>query len=282
MLLLGTGMTAARAVRALAAIRFLDAVVVVLAAMAASIAYAAGLPIVWAAAVVLVPLAIYARSRQAIRGSLDRLLLAEMRERAAMRATEAERARMAREIHDDPLQAIAGVIRFLDQPAPDADSARDALREVAARPQGVATELHLPVLDDLGLVPAIEAAARGSDSAVPIEVRIEDRTGYSAYERPPADVELGLFRMVQESLANAVRHSRAQSITVSGDVGADAVRLTVADDGTGIPRARAEAALREGHLGISSIRQRAAGIDAAVDIDSREGGGTRVRIRWPA
>ncbi|MHB8958171.1 MAG: sensor histidine kinase, partial [Candidatus Limnocylindrales bacterium] len=189
MLLVGSGVTAERALRAVAAVRLLDAAVVAVSVMAGAVAYAVGLPALWAGVVGLIPMLAYARSRQAIRGSLDRLLLAELRERAAIQATEAERARMAREIHDDPLQAIAGVIQKLEEPAPDTGSARDSLRAVAARLRGVATELHPPILDDLGLVPAIEAAARGSGDGPPVTVRIEDGTGYSRAERPPADVE---------------------------------------------------------------------------------------------
>jgi signal transduction histidine kinase len=282
MLLFGIGMTRARAIQAIAALRLLDAAIAALAVFAAAAAYAIGASAVWAAAIALVPLIVYARSRRAIRGSLDRFLLAELRERAAIVATEAERARMAREIHDDPLQAIAGVIQQLEEPAPDTDSARDALRDVAARLRGVATELHPPILDDLGLVPAIEAAARGWADRIPIEVLIDDMTGYSPADRPSADVELAVFRITQETIANALKHSRGHQIWVQGNVAAAAVTLAIIDDGVGFSPARAAEAVRAGHLGISSMQQRATAIGASVEISNRPAGGTTVSIRWPA
>jgi signal transduction histidine kinase len=226
------------------------------------------------------PSIVYARSRQAIRKSVDRLLLTELRERAAIQATEAERARMAREIHDDPLQAIAGVIQKLADPVPDTESARDSLRDVAARLRGVATELHPPILDDLGLVPALEALARGASEQLPIEVRIADETGYA--DRPPGEVELASYRIVQEAVSNAIKHANASCIAVEGRVSATAVALTVSDDGIGFSAADADEALLQGHLGVSSMRQRAAAIGARVALGKAAAGGTAVTMRWPA
>lgn len=280
MLITSSDATAERTLRAIAAVPFLDAAFVTLSLAAGALSFAAGLSPAWVLVTSVVPLLAYARSRQAIRGSLDRLLLAELRERAAIQATEAERARMAREIHDDPLQAIAGVIQQLEEPSPDAGSARDSLREVAARLRGVATELHPPILDDLGLVPAIEAAARGASSERLVDVRIEDLTGYARSDRPPAEVELAVFRIAQEAITNALKHARSRRVWVEGRVAARAVELSVLDDGIGIPSGRAEEALRGGHLGIASMRQRAVAVGGTVDITGLPGGGTAVRVRW--
>jgi signal transduction histidine kinase len=189
---------------------------------------------------------------------------------------------MARELHDDPLQAIAGVIQRLEQPAPDTEAARESLRDVAARLRGVATELHPPVLDDLGLVPAIESAARAAGEFIRVDVRVEDQTGYSVAERPPSDVEVAVFRIVQEAIANAVKHSQAKRITVSGRVAAREVALVVVDDGVGFSVTRANEAVREGHFGMTSMSQRAGSIGAAFDVARPAIGGTSISIRWSA
>lgn len=280
MLALGAGVTRARVIHAVAALRVLDAAVLVAAVLIGVAANGASVSPLWATALGLLSAVAYARSRKAIRASLDRILLAELRERAAIRATEAERARMAREIHDDPLQAIAGVIQQLEEPAPDTSSARESLRDVAARLRGVATELHPPILDDLGLVPAIEALARAAGDSPPVDVRIEDRTGYA--HRPPADVELALYRIVQEAISNAYKHAHATKIAVGGTVAETAVELMIHDDGVGFQSAAAETALRQGHLGASSMKQRAAAIAAAFEFVKPAGGGTVVSVRWPA
>ena len=281
MLAIGIGVTTARVLRTVAATRVLDATVLATSAVAAIGLAAIGLPIPLVIVVVLLPMLGYARARTAVARAIDQLLLAELRERASIRATEEERARMSREIHDDPLQALAGVIQRLEGPEPDTAAARESLRNVAARLRGVATELHPPVLDDLGLVPAIEAAARGI-TPIPVELQIENRTGYGRSERPPAEVELAIYRIIAEAMANAARHSGGRHITVDGRVAAGRIVLDVTDDGVGITDARIEEAMREGRLGLASMRRRAAVIDARLEQGAGPAGGTRVGVRWTA
>lgn len=264
-----------------AGITALDGAVVGFGVLAVAALSVLGVPLPWAAAAVLAPVVLYAAARRPVRRGLDRIVLADLREQAAIRATENERARMAREIHDDPLQALAGAIRQLEGPEPDADRARESLRDVATRLRDVATALHPPVLDDLGLVPAIEAAARHGDTAA-IEVAIEDRTGYGSGGRPPADVELAAFRVVQEAIANAVRHAGPSKVAVRGRVAAQRLEIEVLDDGVGFSEAAAQAALRQGRLGVASMRQRAAAVGADFEIGRRPEGGTKVAFRWPA
>lgn len=277
-LALGTGVTPASVA---AGITVLDGVVVGAGTLAVAALSGVGMPLPWAAAAVLAPVLLYAAARRPVRRGLDRIVLADLREQATIRATEQERARMAREIHDDPLQALAGAIRQLAGPEPDVDRARESLHDVATRLRAVATELHPPVLDDLGLVPAIEAIARRADDAS-VEVVIDDRTGYGSGGRPPADVEIAAFRVVQEAIANAIRHAEPTNVAVRGRVEADRINLEVLDDGAGFSEAAAKSALRQGHLGVASMRQRAAAVGADFEIGRRTEGGTRVVFRWPA
>lgn len=277
---LGGRVTPRRVAEAAASVTLLDlAAAGLLALVVAGLAVLRAAP-AWQLGAVLAGVVVYARSRHVLRAALDRFLLADLRERAAIAATEDERSRMAREIHDDPLQALAGVIQHLEGADPDTGRVRDSLRDVASRLRAVATELHPPVLDDFGLVPAIETAARTAGGSPAIEVTVEDLTGYARAGRPPADVELAVFRVVQEAIANAVRHARGTRIEVHGTVGKQLVEIAVVDDGVGFSGARAEAAVREGRLGLASMRQRAATIGARLEVERRVEGGTRVELRW--
>jgi signal transduction histidine kinase len=287
MLAIGTGLTPGRVLRVIATTWALDLAVLAGAVLAAVGLAATGVPLPLIALVVLLPLLAYAKARAGIASLVERTLLADMRERESIRATEDERARMSREIHDDPLQALAGVIRRLERPDADVAGARDSLRDVADRLRSVATELHPPVLDDLGLGPAIDAGARLlTQGAVPgapeIEVRIANQTGYTRAERAPADVELAVYRITQEAMENAVRHAGANRVTVRGTIAATRIDVEIEDDGRGISDAAMDTALRAGHLGIASMRRRADAIDARLDIDGAPGSGTRVRLRWSA
>ena len=211
----------------------------------------------------------------------ERLLLADVRERATIEASEAERAHLARELHDAPLQQLAGVIRRLEL-LPTARAENDQLRAVAEQLRGMATELRPPVLDDLGLVAAIEfIAERDATDAIGISVHVADETGLVAASRPPAPVELAIFRIAQEAITNAVRHARAGSIKVSGTVAPTRIDLEIADDGRGLVDAEMRSAARRGRLGLASIRRRAEAIEADVTIKGTDRG-TRIKVRWGA
>ena len=275
----GGRVTVRRLMSAIASLQLVDVLVlagaVVLAIMLAGLGVS---PLLGIAAVAL-PLVLLVGTRRRVADGLDRVLLAELREREAIRATEEERARVSREIHDDPLQEIAGVIRGLEGADPDPAAATASLREVAARLRAVATDLHPPVLDDLGLAPAIEGSAR-QVTGLTVEVAVTNRAGYGRGQRPPAATELAAFRIVQEAIANAVQHSDASRIRVSGEVTPDAIDLMVADDGRGLDDGEVEAALRAGHMGIASMRRRAASTGGELLIERADGGGAVVAFRW--
>lgn len=279
MVAVGTDMTPARVLRTIAATRVLDATVVAAAVIVMVGLFVLGMPPALVVVVVLLPLVAYARARAAIGRMLDRLLLAELRERTAIHATEQERARLSREIHDSPLQAIAGVIQQLEQ-RPDAAAERESLRSVAAQLRAVATDLHPPVLDDLGLVPALEAVARLVTGDIEVSMTVTNVTGYTKSERPPADVELAVYRIVQEALTNAARHSGGSHVIIQGSVAPTHISLDVVDDGMGIDESQIETAMRGGHIGVASMRRRAAAIDARLEHVAVQPRGTRVSVRW--
>ena len=222
----------------------------------------------------------YPRTRSATLRVADRVLLADVRERASIRAIEDERGRVARGIHDVPLQEIAGVIRQLEADG-DAGPEVSTLHDVATHLRDVVAVLHPPVLQDLGLGPALRQLAGQLDQqpgGPALVVDLDDLASHRPDRRPPAEVELAAYRIVQEALGNAIRHGRATTVALSGVVAAHHVNLGIRDDGIGFGDDAVRSALRAGHVGISGMRQRAASIGADLTIDGSAG--TAVRLEW--
>jgi signal transduction histidine kinase len=205
---------------------------------------------------------------------LMRLALSATRQRdLVVAATEAERARIAADIHDDALQDLTMLVRRLDA-AGDLENA-EAAREIAQRLRDICGDLRLPVLDDLGVGPALEwLCGRLGQSAGRITL---DRLAEES--RLPADVELAAFRVAQESLSNAIRHG-APPIVVRYRSGEGWIELEVDDSGPGLASDAAEKAELTGHLGLLNMAQRAEAIGATLKIGRRPGGGTRVSLVW--
>jgi signal transduction histidine kinase len=191
-------------------------------------------------------------------------------------ATEAERARIAADIHDDALQDLTMLVRRLDA-AGDAENA-EAAREIATRLRTICGELRLPILDDLGLGPALDWLAERFEPIARGPVYLE-RTRDE--QRPPANVELALFRIAQEALNNAVKHG-APPIVVRYRAGGTWAELDVDDAGPGLPPGAAELAEQTGHLGLLTMTQRSEAVGAELQIGRRPGGGTRVSVVWEA
>lgn len=251
---------------------------VVVAILLGGLAFVRLSPLV-AAAILVAAVVLYPTTRRTTGASVERLIIGNVRRQAEIRAIEDERGRLARDIHDAPLQELAAVIRRLEA-RPDTAGETTALREVAAQLRDVATTLHPPVLEDLGLAPALADLADGLAAADPdrlLRVEVVDLTGAAA--RPPTDVETAGFRIAQEATANAIRHGGGRSVSILGSVSTDAIELTIADDGPGIDRDAAAAARRRGHFGLDSMRERADAVGGTVTIDL-DATGVRVRFTW--
>jgi signal transduction histidine kinase len=192
----------------------------------------------------------------------------------AVVAIEAERARLAADLHDDALQELSALVRRLDA-AGDEEGAGMA-RGVAERLRTITSDLRLPVLDDLGAGPALEwlVGRVRPLAAGPVVLERVDA------DRPPAGVELAVFRVAQEALANAVKHGKPP-ITVRYRVAEDGgVSLSVDDSGSGIEAGAAEEALQAGHMGMANMQQRAEQIGALLDVRRWPAGGTHVAMEW--
>ena len=236
-------------------------------------------PVVVAVGVGAVVLLAYPFSRRAMASTFERLVVGTMRRDAEIRAIEDERGRLARDIHDEPLQGLAAVIRRLDA-VPAAAGETSALREIASQLRDVATALRPPVLEDLGLAAALQDLAETLAAAHPdwsIVAEVDDLT--RSGERPGADVEVAAYRVAQEAAANALRHSRGRRLSITASVGTDSIDLSVSDDGTGIDRHSAAAARRQGHFGLDAMRERAEAAGASLSMESGVTG-VRVRLEW--
>jgi two-component system sensor histidine kinase UhpB len=219
---------------------------------------------------------------RAFNAMLDRLESARREAaRTALAAQEAERLRVARELHDEIGQTLTAATIKAERAAEGdpallsealrqvADAVRDSLDEV----RRIARELRPEALDDLGLVNALIALCSrvGAQGGPVVRRELQGKL-------PPLspDVELVIYRIAQESLTNALRHSGARSVTVSLQADAETLTLRVVDDGKGVP-----AGLPSGTAGIAGMRERAMLVNGRLSIESRPDRGTEVRLTVP-
>jgi signal transduction histidine kinase len=198
---------------------------------------------------------------------------AQLQRDLVVAATEAERARVAADIHDDALQELTLLVRRLET-AGDSEGAEMG-RTIADRLRAICGDLRLPILDDLGVGPALDWLVLRIERLAGGEVRLERVDG----TRPPADVELAIFRVAQEALANAVKHGRPPIVVRyrATDSGAS---LSIDDAGPGILADAGATAEKGGHFGLLNMQQRAEQIGAILDIRRWPAGGTHVALEW--
>lgn len=212
--------------------------------------------------------------------------------RQVMRAQEDERLRIARELHDDTVQGMAFIGHALDEIVETSalDNATVArLRELRVTVDRTATgvrrfsrDLRPPALDDLGLTPALESLVRdlneqsepGAESETDIQLQIS-----GAPRRLPTEIEVGLFRIVQEALSNVVKHAEASAAVISVRFEDAGMKIEVRDDGRGfdasVPSTRL---LASGKLGLAGMYERAQLLGATFDLHSQTGAGTSVTV----
>jgi two-component system sensor histidine kinase UhpB len=212
---------------------------------------------------------------------LDRLESARHQAtRTALAAQEAERLRVARELHDEIGQTLTAVAIEAGSAAHGDSALAQALRDVAdgvreslEEVRRIARELRPEALDDLGLVNALIALSTRIGAQGGPRVRRDLQA-----ELPPLspDVELVIYRVAQESLTNALRHSGARDVTVSLTADAGNVTLAVTDDGKGLPTE-----LPRDSSGIAGMRERALLVGGMLSLASVPGHGTEVRLAIP-
>ena len=204
-----------------------------------------------------------------------------------VQAEEDQRKRIARELHDEPLQLFLHLARTLERlgDAPDVPSgvhgglakARLQALDAAGRLRSIARDLRPPALDQLGFVPALSSLLADVEEASGALVELAVEGGE---RRLPADLELGAFRIAEEAVRNAVRHGGARQLRVSVRIDDDALALRVADDGRGfVPEEAAGEA--SGHLGLLGMRERTRLLGGRLEVTSAPGRGTVVEATFP-
>jgi signal transduction histidine kinase len=228
-------------------------------------------PVPWWLIVWLLGIAIAVRftvrplARLATRATLQRDLV--------VAAAEAERARLAADIHDDALQELTLLVRRLEASG-DTEGAEIG-RTVADRLRAICGDLRLPILDDLGVGPALDWLVLRIERLAGGEVRLERADD----ARHAPDVELAIFRVAQEALANAVKHGKPPIVVRYRSTPAG-ISLAVDDAGPGIAEDAPEVAEQAGRFGLLNMAQRAEQIGAILDVRRWPGGGTHVALEW--
>jgi len=204
-------------------------------------------------------------------------------------AQEEERRSLARELHDAVGQALTAIKmemgvamrgvetdsrarRALDEGRAIAESTLQSVRDLSQL-------LHPSMLDDFGLPEAVNAHLRSFSKRTGIRTQL---THERMDDRLPPEIEVCVYRIVQEALTNVARHSGASSCTVSLVRREGMLHLTIEDDGRGIDAAAAGGSDARRRLGLIGMRERAQALAGTFVIENRHEGGTRVTVRLPA
>lgn len=198
---------------------------------------------------------------------------------------EEEARRIARELHDEAGQLLAAVYVALEAlrrdvtPAGEAQMARvyGLLHHVEESIRRISHELRPTILDDLGLLPALQFLAEGVSRRSGLAI---DVTGNTGGRLPPA-LETALYRVTQEALTNVTRHARARHASVRLERSADEITCRIRDDGRGFDASAAAAPLPGRGLGLEGIRERVRTLGGQVEIHSSPGTGTELVVRVP-
>ena len=213
-----------------------------------------------------------------------RRLRSEFRRRLAA-AREAERAHVARELHDGPVQDLCAVQVALAA-EPGGEGARRAVTAVVGELRSLCDELRPQALDAFGLGAAlaglVDRADAGTSGAGGVRLRI-GQGARAAADGPALSDErrLALYRIAQEALNNAVQHAAAGRVEVSLVLDGATLRLAVDDDGVGPPQSDALDYAAEGHYGLLGMQERADLLRADLTVSRGPLGGTRVALDVP-
>ena len=206
--------------------------------------------------------------------------------RKLVEVQEEERTRIARDLHDDINQRLALLaieIETLKENIPDSvnETARrlsnvwDGIVEVSSGVQSISHQLHSPQLEYLGVAAAMRIFCREYSARQTVEI---DFASDNSLQTASPEVSLGLFRIMQEALSNAVKHSQSRKFQVSLGCSASQLDLTVSDHGTGFDT---KVAMIKGGLGLISMRERVRLMNGTMTIESKLMGGTTIHVRVP-
>ncbi len=209
--------------------------------------------------------------------------------RQILSAQEDERRKISRDLHDDVVQMLVGINVELAVVRREAADPARSLRAKIGRVQRLvektvhavhqfARELRPAVLDDLGLIPALQAFMKTIVDRKKMKIRL---TAFAGVEVLDDERRTVLYRVVQEALQNVVRHAEASLVDVTLSEHPGAVRLEVQDNGVSFDVAQAMSAKTNQRLGLLGLRERVEMLGGSVAIESAAGRGTTVRAELP-
>lgn len=221
-------------------------------------------------------------------GQLDNMQQRHLLGLRVIKAQEEERKRVARDIHDGPAQTLANVMlraeiceKLLDTDLSQVRNELKLLKNVVRSSlqdiRKVIYDLRPMALDDLGLVPTLR---RYINDLKEQSKMLIDFSVLGVERRLPSHIEVGGFRIIQESLNNVLKHARASHVIVRVEFAEKSLGIFVKDDGKGFMVE--EAMTRKGdHFGLLSMRERVEVLQGTWQMDSGLGRGTRISVRLP-
>ena len=199
-------------------------------------------------------------------------------------AQEAERKRIARELHDETAQALIAVARNLSDLASgnsqlSMQEIQKQVRDILRGVRHFSQQLRPSILDDLGLLPAVRwlASDLTENYGIATDVKV-----VGAPRQLPPDAELVLFRITQEALTNVRKHSEASSAIITVEFAGHSTKITVTDNGKGfeLPTRIGDLA-RTGKLGLAGMQERVQLLEGTLTIESKPGEGTALTVEAP-
>ena len=210
---------------------------------------------------------------------------------AITHSQEEERRRLSRDLHDDTVQSLLAIVRRLElhqacetdpQRLQELADLRTMVDDTLLGVRHISRDLRPMALDDLGLIPALQAlvhAARDGQGGVP-------DAEFNLAGKPCAltpDQELALYRIAQEALTNIRKHAHATGLRIDLSFEPEHVRLEVTDDGQGFTVPDSVISLAQGnHFGLMGMQERAWSVGATMTVDSQPGRGTHLQVTMPS
>lgn len=201
-------------------------------------------------------------------------------------AQEEERKRISRELHDGPAQMLANILlrselvvrafkdKSMEKAQDEINSVRRLIRSSLHEVRHIIYDLRPMALDDLGLMPTLKKYISTAVDYHQINIEF---TAIGEERRLSQKYEIALFRLVQESLQNAIKHAEASLIKVKVEIGEQTLAIVVDDNGKGFDKE----AILDNSFGIMGMKERVQMLDGKIAIQSKEGKGTKVLINVP-
>jgi len=206
-----------------------------------------------------------------------------------IRAQEEERKRLAREIHDGPAQTMANLVmkaeiceKLVDKDPEKAKTElgdfRDTVRMGLGDIRKIIYDLRPMSLDDLGLIPSVQKLINDFSDQTNIRVDLKSNMGG---EGLAPEIEIALFRIIQESLANVRKHSKANAVNIRFEVSELGINLLISDNGIGFDTEAVRGPEMKGGFGLISMKERSELLSGKFSIYSSASTGTRILISIP-